>query len=119
MQRMKTAALFAFSCEAGAILGKGSSATRGALAAFGQEIGLIFQIVDDLLDREGDVAALGKAVAKDAKRGKATIVGELGNERARTQARAMAAQAIRHLDLFGEKADLLRGAADFVVSRNM
>jgi farnesyl diphosphate synthase len=117
MQRMKTAALFTFSCEAGAILGKASGPARSALQAFGQEIGLTFQIVDDLLDLEGDAATLGKAVAKDAGRGKATIVGELGKERARMQARTMAEQAIRHLDLFGEKADLLRGAADFVVSR--
>ncbi len=119
MQRMKTAALFTFSCEAGAILGKASNAARSSLAAFGQEIGLSFQIVDDLLDIEGDAAAMGKAVAKDAERGKATIVAELGVERARLQSRAMATQAIRHLDLFGEKADLLRAAADFVVSRKI
>jgi farnesyl diphosphate synthase len=117
MQRMKTAALFTFACEAGAILGKASNSARAALVAFGQEIGLTFQIIDDLLDLEGDAATVGKAVAKDAGRGKATIVAELGLARARTQAEAMAAQAIRHLDLFGEKAELLRGAADFVVSR--
>jgi farnesyl diphosphate synthase len=117
MQRMKTAALFTFSCEAGAILGKASGGPRNALTAYGQEIGLTFQIVDDILDREGDPSKMGKRAQKDAKRGKATIVGELGLERARTQAEAMAKQAIRHLDLYDEKADLLRAAADFVVSR--
>jgi farnesyl diphosphate synthase len=117
MQRMKTAALFAFSCEAGAILGKASQPLRTALTNFGQELGLAFQIADDLLDAEGDAAAMGKAVQKDAGRGKATIVRELGVERAKTQSQAMIGQAIRHLDLFDEKADLLRAAAEFVVSR--
>jgi farnesyl diphosphate synthase len=117
MQRMKTAALLAFSCEAGAILGKASQPLRNALVAFGQELGLAFQIVDDILDAEGDAGALGKAARKDAARGKATIVAEIGTERAKTQSQAMVKQAIRHLDLFGEKADLLRAAAEFVVSR--
>jgi farnesyl diphosphate synthase len=119
MQRMKTGALFTFSCEAGAILGKASPPMHSALTMFGRELGLAFQIADDILDAEGDAGAMGKAARKDAQRGKATIVAELGIERARTQSQAMAQQAIRHLDLFGEKADLLRAAADFVVNRKM
>src|SRR5205807_6343746 len=117
LQRMKTAALITFSCESGAILGRASAAARNALSAYGQDLGLAFQIVDDLLDAEGDPARMGKAAGKDASRGKPTVVSVLGTERARAQAEALAAQAARHLDLFDERSDLLRAAADFVVSR--
>jgi farnesyl diphosphate synthase len=117
LQRMKTAALITFCCEAGAIMGKASASARQALAAYGQELGLAFQIADDLLDLEGDATETGKKVHKDAARGKATVVASLGPERARSQAEALARQAVRHLDLFDEKADLLRAAAQFVVTR--
>ena len=117
LQRMKTAALITFCCEAGAIMGKASATARQALAAYGQEIGLAFQIADDLLDLEGNPAQTGKGVGKDAVRGKATVVASMGAARARSQAEALAAQAVRHLDLFDEKADLLRAAAHFVVTR--
>ncbi len=117
LQRMKTAALFTFSCEAGAILGRASNPGRSALAAFGQELGLAFQIADDLLDAEGDTIRIGKKARKDAARGKPTVVAVLGAERARSQAEALAAQAARHLDLFDERADLLRAAAAFAVAR--
>jgi farnesyl diphosphate synthase len=117
LQRLKTAALITFCCEAGAIMAKASAAARQALAAYGQEVGLAYQIADDLLDLEGDAAETGKGVGKDAARGKATVVASLGAERARSHAEALAAQAVRHLDLFDEKADLLRAAAHFVVRR--
>ena len=117
LQRMKTAALINFSCEAGAILGKASQPMRNALLAYGQDIGLAFQIADDLLDEEGDATAMGKAAGKDQARGKATIVAAMGMERARMQAKALCEQAVRHLDLFDEKADFLRAAAEFVVER--
>ncbi len=117
LQRMKTAALICFSCEAGAILGKASQQMRMALHNYGQELGLAFQIADDLLDAEGDAAAMGKAAQKDRERGKSTVVSVMGAERARAQAEAMARQAVRHLDLFDEKADFLRAAAEFVVER--
>lgn len=117
LQRMKTAALIMFACEAGAIMGKASQPLRNALATYGQELGLAFQIADDLLDEEGDPALMGKAGHKDAQRGKPTVVSVLGAERARSQAEALANQAVRHLDLFDEKADLLRAAAEFVVAR--
>jgi farnesyl diphosphate synthase len=118
LQRMKTAALITFCCEAGAIMGKASGLPREKLAAYGQELGLAFQIADDLLDHEGAEEETGKAVQKDEGRGKATVVSVMGAERARAQAEAMAAQAAGHLDLFDEKADLLRSAARFVVARN-
>lgn len=117
LQRMKTAALITFSCEAGGILGRASAAARNALSAYGQDLGLAFQIADDLLDAEGDPARMGKAAGKDAGRGKPTVVSVLGTERAHAQAQALAAQAAGHLDLFDERADLLRAAAEFAVSR--
>jgi farnesyl diphosphate synthase len=117
LQRMKTAALITFCCEAGAIMGKASAGARQALAAYGQEVGLAFQIADDLLDLEGKVGETGKGVGRDAARGKSTVVASLGAERARAQAEALASQAVDHLDLFDEKADLLRAAAHFIVVR--
>jgi farnesyl diphosphate synthase len=117
LQRMKTAALITYCCEAGAIMGKASQPLRSALCNYGQDLGLAFQIADDLLDAEGDAAAMGKRARKDEDRGKTTVVSVMGAERARAQANALAAQAARHLDLFDEKADLLRAAAEFVVAR--
>ncbi|HMI97708.1 MAG TPA: farnesyl diphosphate synthase [Micropepsaceae bacterium] len=117
LARMKTAALFTFCCEAGAIMGKASGPARQALTAYGQELGLAYQIADDLLDLEGNSAETGKRVGKDQARGKATVASILGHERARAHAQALVAQAVHHLDLFDEKADLLRAAADFVLAR--
>ena len=117
LQRMKTAALICFSSEAGAILGKASQPMRNAVAAFVQELGLAYQIADELRDAEGDAAEMGKAAGKDATRGKSTIVSVLGADRARAHAKALLEQAVRHLDLFGEKADFLRAAAEFVITR--
>jgi farnesyl diphosphate synthase len=117
LQRMKTGALILFSCEAGAILGRASAAGRSALTSYGHDLGLAFQIADDLLDAEGDPEKMGKAAGKDAGRGKPTIVSVLGVERARAQAAALAVQAAGHLDLFDERADLLRAAAEFVIAR--
>ncbi len=117
LQRLKTAALITFSCESGAILGRASAPARSALTTYGQELGLAFQIADDLLDAEGEAAQLGKAAGKDAARGKPTVVSVLGVERARAQALALAQQAADHLELFDERADLLRAAAEFVVTR--
>ncbi|MDE1173331.1 MAG: polyprenyl synthetase family protein [Parvibaculaceae bacterium] len=117
LQRLKTGALIAFSCEAGAVLGRASSEARMALTAYAHDMGLAYQITDDLLDAEGDAGEVGKATGKDEAAGKATFVSVLGIERARAQARMLSDQAIQHLDLFDEKADLLRQAARFVVSR--
>jgi farnesyl diphosphate synthase len=117
LQRMKTAALFTFCCEAGAIMGKASPQAREKLAAFGQDLGLAFQIADDLLDLEGDPQETGKGVGKDRSRGKATVASVHGAERARQQAEMLAAQALAYLDMFDEKADLLRAAALFAVTR--
>ncbi|MDZ4866606.1 MAG: farnesyl diphosphate synthase [Alphaproteobacteria bacterium] len=117
LQRLKTGALISFAVDAGAIMGKASSTARHALSNYAQELGLAYQIADDLLDVEGDPVQMGKAAGKDVKAGKATFVTILGPERARAQAQLLADQAAAHLEVFDEKADLLRGLAVYVVNR--
>ena len=117
LQRLKTGALIAFACESGAILGKMPLELRHALRGYAHDLGLAFQIADDLLDVEGSAADTGKPVGQDAAAGKATFVSILGVERARAQAQLLVEQASAHLDLFEERADLLRQAARFVVDR--
>jgi farnesyl diphosphate synthase len=117
LQRMKTGALIAFSCEAGAVLAKASKEARLALRGYAHDLGLAFQIADDLLDVEGSAAETGKPVGADAAAGKATFVSILGVERARAQAALLVSQAVAHLDLFEGRAELLREAARFVITR--
>ena len=117
LQRMKTGALIAFSCEAGAILGKAGDGARHALRAYAHDLGLAFQIVDDLLDVEGDADVVGKATGKDERAGKATFVSLLGVERARSQSDMLARQAVEHLAVFDATADPLRALASFIVER--
>ncbi|BBK38908.1 farnesyl-diphosphate synthase [Allostella sp. ATCC 35155] len=117
LQRMKTGEMIAFACEAGAILGKAAPEPRQALKAYAHDLGLAFQIVDDLLDAEGTEAETGKSVGRDAERGKATFVSILGVERARGQAAMLSEQAVRHLEPFDERADLLREVARFMLDR--
>jgi farnesyl diphosphate synthase len=117
LQRMKTGELIAFSCEAGAILGKASQQQRDALRKYAHDLGLAFQMIDDLLDAEGTEEETGKPVRRDADAGKATFVSILGAERARAQAELLAAQARRHLDIFEGRAQLLREVATYVVER--
>ena len=110
LQQLKTGALIAFACESGAILGKASKDAHHALHAYAHDLGLAYQIIDDLLDEEGDSETRAK--------GKATFATILGPERAREQAGMLADQAIQHLDLFDEKADSLRSATSFVINRS-
>ena len=117
LQQLKTGALIDFGCEAGAIMGHAGAEARHALHLYSRDLGLAFQIADDLLDVEGTAEETGKAVGKDADAGKATFVSILGAERARLQARLLAEQAAGHLDLFDDRADLLRALAAFVVER--
>jgi farnesyl diphosphate synthase len=117
LQLLKTGKLIEFSAEAGAVLGKAPPAQRHALAAYGRELGAAFQIADDLLDATASAAEVGKATAKDAAAGKATLVSLLGIERARLQAERLVAQARTHLDGFSERADMLRALAQFVIAR--
>ena len=117
LQRMKTGALIAFSCEAGAILAKAPHELRTALRGYAHDLGLAYQIADDLLDVEGSAAETGKPVGADIAAGKATFVSILGVTRARAQGELLVRQAMAHLDLFEQRAELLREAARFVITR--
>jgi len=117
LQRLKTGELIAFSCIAGAILGHAPEPAHHALHGYAHDLGLAFQITDDLLDTLGDEADLGKRAGKDADLGKATFVSILGVDRAQEQAKMLADQAVAHLDIFDEKADLLRDVARYVIER--
>jgi len=117
LQRLKTGKLIGFACESGAILGKATKGARHALHGYAHDLGLAFQIVDDLLDVEGSAEEVGKKTGKDAEAGKATFVSLLGVDRARNQADLLGAQAVQHLEIFAEKADPLRELAQFVVNR--
>jgi len=117
LQYMKTGALISYAVEAGAIMARSGKQTRASLAGYARDLGLAYQIADDLLDVEGDAEEVGKATGKDAEAGKATLVGILGVERARQQAGILAQQAIDHLSDFDKKADLLREVADFAIKR--
>ena len=118
LQQMKTGALICAAVEAGAILGRVSPEGRTHLRGYAHDLGLAFQIADDLLDAEGDEAAAGKKLRKDQEAGKATFLSLLGVGRAREQCRMLVAQAIEHLRDYGPEADLLRAVASYVVERD-
>lgn len=118
LQQLKTGALLGAAVEMGAILGHVPAEGRTHLRGYARDIGLAFQIADDLLDHEGDEEAAGKALRKDAAAGKETFVSLLGAERARDQARMLVHQAIEHLSQHGREADLLRSIARYIVERD-
>ncbi|MCA0205792.1 polyprenyl synthetase family protein [Pararhodobacter sp.] len=115
LQQGKTGALFGWSCLTGPIL---AGADPAPLAAYATALGLAFQIADDILDTEGDAATAGKRLQKDAAAGKATFVSLLGLEPARARARELISQAGEALAPYGSRADSLREAARFVISRD-
>ena len=117
LQAMKTGALIRFGCLAGAMLGGDDAAGRAALAAYGETIGLAFQIADDLIDHEGDAALAGKATGKDAARGKGTLVSLRGPAWARDELTRLVREAERHLAPFGAAAATLTAAAGFIAFR--
>ncbi len=117
LQRLKTGELISFSCEAGAILGKASPPQRAALKAYAHDLGLAFQMADDILDATGSEEDLGKSVGQDAAAGKSTFVSILGLEQAKEQAAMIARQAADHLDIFEDRAETLRELAQYVVER--
>jgi farnesyl diphosphate synthase len=118
LQAMKTGALILAAVEAGAILGRIPPEGRTHLRGYARDIGLAFQIVDDLLDVEGDEALAGKKLRKDDRAGKETFVSLLGVDAARERCRMLVDQAIAHLRSYGPEADLLRDIARFVLSRD-
>lgn len=118
LQQLKTGALIGFCLEAGAILGHVPPEGRTGLRGYARDIGLAFQIADDILDVEGSADATGKAVGKDEDAGKATFVSLMGLERAREQAQMLVEQAVGHIKNYGHEADLLRAIALYVVERD-
>jgi farnesyl diphosphate synthase len=118
LQQLKTGALIGFCLEAGGIMGRVPAEGRTPLRGYARDVGLAFQIADDLLDAEGEEAKTGKRVGKDGAKGKETFVSLLGIERARQQAQLLAGQAVAHLSTFGAEADLLRAVARFAVERD-
>ncbi|WP_296614872.1 polyprenyl synthetase family protein [Sphingomonas sp.] len=118
LQALKTGALIGWSVEAGAILGRVPPEGRTGLRGYARDLGLAFQIADDLLDVEGDEVKAGKKLRKDESAGKETFVSLLGIDRARGQARMLVDQAIDHLRSYGQEADLLRNIARFVLERD-
>jgi farnesyl diphosphate synthase len=114
LQENKTGALIRWSAAAGAVL---AGEPPGPLTTYGSALGLAFQIADDVLDVEGDVATVGKAVRKDAHAGKATFVSLLGLEAAKTRANELVDEACAALDPYGKEAETLREAARFVIAR--
>ncbi len=118
LQAMKTGALIASAVEAGAILGKVPPDSRTGLRGYARDVGLAFQIADDLLDYEGDEDKMGKRVQKDQDAGKETFLSLLGVDRAREQAAMLVDQAVHHLHSYGAEADLLRDIAHFTLERD-
>ena len=118
LQALKTGALIAASVEMGAILGHVPPEGRAHLKGYARDIGLAFQIADDILDVEGDPELAGKKLQKDAVAGKGTFVSLMGLDRAKQQAAMLVAQAHDHLASYGSEADLLRAIADYITERD-
>ena len=118
LQQLKTGALIGFCLEAGAIMGRVPPEGRTKLRGYARDVGLAFQIADDLLDEEGEEAKTGKKVGKDRAKGKETFVSLLGRDRARQQAELLVQQATEYLQSYGPEADLLRAIARFAVERD-
>ena len=118
MQRMKTGELIAYSIEAGAIIGGATEAENHALYGFAHDLGLAYQIADDLMDAMGDEDEAGKPLRTDAGAGKVNFVTILGIDSARQRVRLLAAQARQHLAIFRNRANILLQSVDFVLDRD-
>lgn len=117
LQRMKTGRLMAFACEAGAILGKASEQQRRALRSYAYDLGLAFQVTDDILDVEADPQDTGKDQGQDEAAGKSTFVSAMGKDGAKERAEMVVRQAVAHLNTFGARADILKELAEYVLAR--
>jgi farnesyl diphosphate synthase len=118
LQQLKTGALIEYAVEAPCILIRLAREARTPYRGYARDVGLAFQITDDLIDHSGNEAAAGKRTGKDARAGKATFVSLLGADRARRQAQLLVDQAIDHLSGHGEEADMLREIARFAIERD-
>ncbi len=119
MQRMKTGMLMAFACESGAILGKAGEPQRRALRSYAFDLGLAFQVTDDILDVEADPQDTGKDTGKDSQAGKATFVSTLGKEQAKERAEMLVKQAVSHLHVLDGRAKMLKDLAFYVLERRV
>lgn len=117
LQAMKTGRLFEFACFAGALSAGAEGAVLEALTRFGASLGAAFQLADDILDVEGDPATMGKAAAKDAAAGKATLIGRLGLAAARDELRQIESKALAQIAILDERADVLRQTLRFACAR--
>lgn len=117
LQRLKTGALIRFGAVGGGIVGGGSEDEIAALSAYAEDLGLAFQIVDDILDETSDAQALGKPVGQDSEMDKATFIKLFGMDGAKAKAAELVESAKAHLDRFGDASAPLKGAADFVFER--
>ena len=117
MQRMKTGALIGCAVDFGAILGGARESERQALMGYAHDLGLAYQIKDDLLDLHGDENEMGKAVVKDVDAGKINFISLLGEEGAQNRVDMLAQQAKAHLSHFGGRASALLTTVDFVLER--
>lgn len=118
LQQLKTGSLIEYSVEAACIMARLPAEARTPYRGYARNIGLAFQIADDLIDHAGEAAAAGKRTGKDQAQGKATFVSLLGEERARQQAQMLVEQACEHLGEHGGEADLLRAIARFAIERD-
>jgi farnesyl diphosphate synthase len=118
LQRLKTGALIGFSCEAGAILGGADAGARAALLGYAADLGLAFQIQDDLLDVVGNAEVTGKDLGRDVASGKATVIALLGVDESRRRLRLLQDSANAHLDRLDQDTGVLRGVFEFVISRS-
>ena len=118
LQQLKTGALIAACVEIGAILGRVAEDGRKGLRGYAKDLGLAFQIADDILDVEGDEDKTGKALHKDAEAGKETFLSLMGLDRAKEQAQMLIDQARTHLSAFGDEANLLRAIAEYTINRD-
>jgi len=113
----KTGALIGAAVAVGAVLGGGSPREIRALEEYGRRLGLAFQIMDDLLDVQGEETQMGKAVGKDRARGKATYPALFGIENSRRKAEGLVRDAVAHLDPFNRRANPLREIARYILQR--
>ncbi|HKU97126.1 MAG TPA: farnesyl diphosphate synthase [Vineibacter sp.] len=118
LQRLKTGALFEFCCVAGAILGQATAEDEARLRDYARDIGLTFQITDDLLDVLGSAEKTGKAVGKDKDQGKATLVSLWGIDAARAEAHALAQRSVKTLTPYGTAAAALQALPAFLLDRD-